>query len=363
MIGQRVRQVRDLLDWSQQQLQDAAGIDQALISRIEGGVEPSDETLTRIASATGFPEGWFRRPAIEFPEGTGRFRKRANTSQRSNRRARRRLEVTYELVERLVDDRVRVPAVRLPLLDPPRDRNEIELASGAVREQLGLPARGPITNMTRAVERAGAIVVPLPVELERHDGLSVWPDPPKGRPVIGFRAGVPGDRERFTIAHEVGHLVLHRTADDEVRDHEGEANDFAGALLLPLADAREAFGGAVTLSHLAQLKATWGISIQALIKRAQAVGALDDARVASLFKQLSARGWRKSEPVVVHPERPALVSRLVEAVHPHGAVRDVAAMVDFPAHLLAEILSVGRADMQEVGRVLTLDKRRVASGS
>jgi Zn-dependent peptidase ImmA (M78 family) len=67
----------------------------------------------------------------------------------------------------------------------------------------------------------------------------------------------------------------------------------------------------MTLTELAKLKAHWGISIQALIMRASHLGIMDEARKGSLFVQLSARGWRKAEPVEVHFEEPILLWTLL----------------------------------------------------
>jgi Zn-dependent peptidase ImmA (M78 family) len=128
--------------------------------------------------------------------------------------------------------------------------------------------------------------------------------------LIGYFSGGPGDRHRYTIAHELGHLVLH-TNRRVIKDPEGEANRFAGALLIPESRAREIYSSPVTLSELFRLKAHWGVSAQALIMRGAQLGFIDEQRKISLFKQLSARGWRRNEPVVVHREEPALVWRLL----------------------------------------------------
>jgi Zn-dependent peptidase ImmA (M78 family) len=82
-------------------------------------------------------------------------------------------------------------------------------------------------------------------------------------------------------------------------------------LLIPKIRALEIFSSPVTLSDLLRLKAYWGLSAQALIMRGSQLGLIDEQRKSSLFKQLSARGWRKSEPVTVHREEPALVWRLL----------------------------------------------------
>jgi hypothetical protein len=80
---------------------------------------------------------------------------------------------------------------------------------------------------------------------------------------------------------------------------------------MPRERAEEAFRGGFMLQDLARLKQKWGISIQALVKRASAVGQLTEEREQSLWRQIGARGWRTNEPVTVHPEQPALMRAML----------------------------------------------------
>jgi Zn-dependent peptidase ImmA (M78 family) len=95
---------------------------------------------------------------------------------------------------------------------------------------------------------------------------------------------------------------------------ENEAFRFAGALLLPSTVAHEELEQPVTLRSLAYVKARWGISIAALIRRCWDLGIVSDEKRTSLEKQLSARGWRKSEPVHVPDESPLLITKMIETV-------------------------------------------------
>jgi Zn-dependent peptidase ImmA (M78 family) len=187
------------------------------------------------------------------------------------------------------------------------------------RESLRLAPTAPIPHLTRALERAGIAVAPLvlpDVEGEenvpvRHFGVSHWAGIGAAA-LVGYFPGQQGDRDRFTLAHEVGHLALHtfrpRTQQAVAED---EANRFATALLVPVERATAMMSEALTLSDYARLKATWGVSIQALIMRAHTVGAIGDTRKNSLHVQLSAKGWRKQEPVAVGHEAPKLLWTLL----------------------------------------------------
>jgi Zn-dependent peptidase ImmA (M78 family) len=134
---------------------------------------------------------------------------------------------------------------------------------------------------------------------------------------MNTEVGVYRSRQRFAVAHELGHLVLHtyrRRVADRVADRvaENEADRFASAFLVPSAPARDIFAVSASLYDYGHLQAEWGVSMAALITRAWAVGVISDERRASLFKQLSARGWRRAEPVRVSPEQPALLGTLLQ---------------------------------------------------
>ncbi|MFE0691868.1 ImmA/IrrE family metallo-endopeptidase [Streptomyces xiamenensis] len=175
----------------------------------------------------------------------------------------------------------------------------------------------PIPHLTRALERAGVAVAPIVLEdpagntqsATRHFGVSYWAG--IGEPgLIGYFPSA-GDRDRFTLAHELGHMVLH-TFRPRAGDPEQEANRFAAALRAPRDRAKETITDRLTLNGYARLKATWGVSIQALIMRGATVGNIDESRKRSLFVQLTQRGWRREEPVHVGDEDPLLLWSLLQ---------------------------------------------------
>lgn len=114
-----------------------------------------------------------------------------------------------------------------------------------------------------------------------------------GRPIIVYSATDAGDRQRFTIAHELGHLLLHsalRNDEVDLDQAEKEAHRFAGALLLPRVAAMEAMRPPLTLTTLASIKANFGKSIAMGARRALDLDLITEARFVSLRKQLTSRG-------------------------------------------------------------------------
>lgn len=315
MIGERVRLARDYLQISQQQLADAAGITQSAVSQIEAGGPAAERTVQRISDATGYSLGFFERGALpDLPETSLRYRKSAASRQRDEKRLRAHVRQGLELVSEL-EQHAQLPPLALQAASQTIiDDDALEQLALNTRRQLGIGPSDPVPNLVRAVERAGVVVFGASTGLARHDAVSVWPSYPIGRPIVCYARGRPGDRQRLSVAHEIGHLVLHQLRSVEPKRAESEAFRFGAALLVPRDAATESIRPPITLRTLAWAKARWGVSVAALIRRCRDLRIIDEHRYVSLNKQLSARGWRKHEPVTVPPERPALLSQTLRSV-------------------------------------------------
>jgi Zn-dependent peptidase ImmA (M78 family) len=164
------------------------------------------------------------------------------------------------------------------------------------------------------MERAGIVVLGLPFATADLDAFSAWC---LDEPLIALMGGPPGDRLRFSAAHELGHLVLHGP-DQRGREIELQADEFAAELLTPMDVMARMMPKHLTLSSLAMLKTEWGVSIKALIRRARELDFIDQDRATSLYKQISARGWNKSEPGYVAQEKPRAFRKLAELYYGTG---------------------------------------------
>ena len=171
-----------------------------------------------------------------------------------------------------------------------------------------------IRNLTTLLERAGVCIIPI-AGLKGMDALSAWVN---DIPVIGIDPTVPGDRFRFGLAHELGHLTLHRKHHDHI---ESEANRFAGSVLFPRDDFDAVMVDKIKLQDFISLKSSWGMSVAALIYRAHELEYIDDARFRALQIQMSK--WRRSEPGAFSPSNGTLFKRLVEMNGGATAVADL----------------------------------------
>jgi Zn-dependent peptidase ImmA (M78 family)/transcriptional regulator with XRE-family HTH domain len=343
-VGERVRTGRDIFGYSQVDLARAAGLSQALISHVESGRRiATSQFIDAVAAALDMPPGFFTLTPQEIPLDSLRFRKQATASKVTTARARAIFKEAYrvssDLIRRVGYRRSDlVVAVGSDLSD-----EYVATLAAAARQALQLDPLAPIPNVSRSFERAGIAVAPIAIPgtdpvtaAPGHFGLSYCPGQGE-HALVGYFPGNSGDRDRFALAHELGHVVLHRQR-AFVDDAEKEANLFAGEFLFPRERAIEILRRDTSLNEYARIKATWGISIQAMVMRAYQLSIIDDYRRSSLFRQISSRGWRKHEPVVVNSEEPVLLRRLLDTIYGDTPTSKIAEDLALPAVLLHSLM-------------------------
>jgi Zn-dependent peptidase ImmA (M78 family) len=147
------------------------------------------------------------------------------------------------------------------------------------------------------------------------DAFAVWARPGCEYPVIGLIGQRPPDRIRMSVAHELGHLILHRYVTSGTQELETNAYSFASELLMPSnAILGDLTAEKLNLFRLAKLKGTWGVSMQALARRSRELEVINDCQYRYLMKQLSIRGWRTAEPNLapIAIEKPRAIHKSAE---------------------------------------------------
>jgi Zn-dependent peptidase ImmA (M78 family)/DNA-binding XRE family transcriptional regulator len=341
--GERIRSVRLLFGLTQHDLAHAAGVSQPLISYVEKGQKAAtEELLDAVAQAVATPRSFFDVVPEAIPLDSLRFRKNSTASQKDTRRATTLFSEAFRVAARLVAE-VGYHTPALPQPSGELDNDAIEELAQGTRAALRISLDAPVPHVTRTLERAGIAVAPIvlpgrePIEdavLPGHFGLSYWAGQGECA-LVGYFPGSKPDRDRFTLAHEIGHMVLHGRRSSA--DPEQEANRFASAFLLPHDRAVEVFDRRLVLSDFARLKAIWGMSIQAIIMRGGHLGFIGPDRKRSLFTQLTARGWRRDEPVTVHPEEPMLLWRLLSARYGRSPYQRAVDPLAIPAVVLRSL--------------------------
>jgi Zn-dependent peptidase ImmA (M78 family) len=169
----------------------------------------------------------------------------------------------------------------------------------------------PIPVVTDMLEERGIKVFQSEAIPGDFDGLAAKVD---GIPVVVVSSNAAGDRQRFTMAHELGHLVLKERLSSDI-DDEAASNRFAGAFLAPASEVRKELGEQRTWlepQELAVLKKAYGLSMQAWMHRAKDLGILPASRYVEMRKFFNAHGWHKTEPGEQYAqEHPQLFEQLV----------------------------------------------------
>jgi Zn-dependent peptidase ImmA (M78 family)/transcriptional regulator with XRE-family HTH domain len=301
-----VQLARESRGWTQQQLAEASKLTQGFISRLEAGEKIiSKEKLRSLAEALRYPPGFFFQQ--ERYEGLGIsvvfYRKKAGARMTDLRRLQAEINLHRIFISKIfacLDVRFRNT---FQFMDVDEYQGDAEKIASLVRASWNLPF-GPVVNLVKAIEGAGGIVFSFPFGTKDIDAISQWPN--DGRPLFFINSEVPADRIRFSLAHELGHMVMHRSASDVM---EAEANRFASEFLMPAREIKPQLVG-INLPKAAQLKPYWRTSMAALIYRAKELGTISQAEYAKLFQRMSHLGIRKSEPGPLPPEEPNLIPEL-----------------------------------------------------
>lgn len=313
IYGSRIGQARKLSGYTQKQLAGKIGVDQSSIAQYEKGKSiPSNAIIKAIAESTGFLPTFFElTPPDEFPKGSLSYRAARSVTAKEEDKAYHYAKLLYEHVCMMAQSFI-LPRVQVPVL-----REKPEKSADITRAEFKLSPDLPIKNLTNLLERSGTIILPLPLFLKKIDAFSTWVEIQDERPLIAESFGRPGDRLRFSIAHELGHLVMHHPPKADIRLMEKEANDFASALLLPKCVMDSELIAPVTLYTLAQLKVKWGVSMQALIYRAKDLKTITERQATYLFTQMASHGWKTREPINldIKIETPQLFRKMIEGLY------------------------------------------------
>lgn len=283
---------------------------QGRLSKIEHGFFVPDDTLVgQLSSALNYPRDFFFQPGYINTLPSWFHRKRKQLSQTTLDRIHAEIAIRIRNIVKLLIS-TEVKAVHpVPEFDIDAFNGSVENIARAVRQHWALP-RGPVQNLVDVMENAGVLVVPCDFSATEIDavGMRLQGMPP----LVFINSSAPMDRVRYTMAHELGHLVMHSTTFAE-RDVEDEANRFASEFLMPEYDIKPQLTN-VTLALLAALKRVWRVSMQALLMRAKTLRTITAKKVTSLWKQMSALGFRKREPAEldISPEKPRLLRELIE---------------------------------------------------
>lgn len=297
---------------------------QAWLSRvIQGELSLSLSVASRAADVFGVPIEFFSVNRLPQENAVVTWRKLASSTKRMDKQ----IAGIFREAARLWRVTSEKSGYKTACLPTPADfDDDMESVATAVRVLGGVGEVEPIRNMVRFVERLGVGVISPLNRLDvcdgKHSGIS-RPSRYETRPLVCCVGQLNGAVQRLTIAHELGHLIydLDLCAQPKPRGlEESRAFDFAGALLVPAGVMRSSITETTPLTSFLRLKARYGISAAALVKRANRLGIISSQRQRALFIQISSRGWRNQEPVNVPVETPQLLAQALKKAWPNRTI-------------------------------------------
>ena len=309
MLEERLRRFRVVRGMSLKDL--AAAIEgsvsaQTLLKYERGELQPTAATLNQIASVLGVKSAqlWGEPPChVEWIA----FRKRARLGKREQERIQSFVAEEFEKRVQLQEQIDEGNTVELPVLKATvRNLDDAEEAAISLRDTLKLGI-DPIANLIDVLEDHYIHIIEVAAD-EAFDGISALARDSDDKPLaaaIATRSGVPGDRQRLNIAHELGHLILELCEDV---DPEKAAFRFGAAFLAPAEQLRRDVGGKrsrIQRKELFYLKRRYGMSIQAMLFRLRDLRIITNAYYKNWCIQVNKFGWKKHEPIEIPSEKPS----------------------------------------------------------
>lgn len=374
-VPERLTEAREARGLTQLALADQVGVSRASITKYESTGNqhstPGPDVLERIALVLGLPTGFFLRPVKQRVQSATYLRALRSVAKIACDRADKQLGWAADIAES-IGELVVLPKVDFPnftIKDPVQlSDDDIEHLAAQARRHWGL-GENPISNVVLLLENKGAIVMRCEVGSPKLDGLSRWTD---DRPTILLASDkVSGPRGRFDAAHELGHLLLHRSvaparlrSTTEWQFFENQAHRFAASFLFPEKSFHEEVV-LVDLDALQPLKLRWKVSLKMMILRALNLGIIGEARADQLQGNYRRRGYRTREPLddSIEPERPRLLRRAVELVLKDRGASEVLSRLPYSVDDFERITGLPKAFFSDdEGVLLTLKPRASSNG-
>jgi Zn-dependent peptidase ImmA (M78 family) len=356
-VGIMLRLARQLRGFPQNEAAECLRVPNVELSRIETGLkEPSAQLLETASEVFSVPVEFFGQTDTVYGAPVSvhppMWRKKSNVSATELHRIVAELNVRVMHLRKLLEATDIEPTNKLPRFDADEYDNDPVRIAGLVRRFWHVPD-GPILDLTSIVEDAGILVAHSDLGGSSVSGVTF--SIPGVPPLIVLNKTQPADRMRFTLCHELAHIITHRFPTPNMED---EADAFASAFLVPTEDFKPYVAGRkVDLRLLAALKLEWKVSMASLVFAAKRAGAINETQAGYLWKQFSIAKIRLREPPELdfEPETPHTVNDLV-SLH----VRDMGySLVDLGKMLVmndAEVAKTYSLDLpgQEKGRAAHL---------
>lgn len=314
----RLTQARARRSVTKSELAAEVGVSAAAIGQYEAGVNaPRPDVLDRLAKTLEVRPDFFSvgRPLARIETVNAHFRSLRSTRVGDRQQALATATMVWELTFSL-ERYVKLPEADLPATQLGTAPAE---AAATLRKHWGLPD-GPIKHLVATAESRGIVVAVRPLgEIDAVDAFSVVI---VDRPIIITtpRRTENVFKHRFSIAHEIGHLLLHTDSGEQSAVIEKEADEFAAAFLTPAASMDATLPQRLDLTALDRLGRTWGVSPHSLVRRMVERGRTTESSARRAYQRLAMVNDPYADPSSAYPgEVPTLLRKAAELAGDHGA--------------------------------------------
>lgn len=302
MLGNQIQRARKALGLSLRDLADQVGLSHAAIKKYEDNeVIPASDMLIKLAKALHVRVEYFLRPQ-RYSLNSIQYRKHVDMPQSQLEEINAKI---LDQIERRLELESLFPSSPIQAFTIPdvpkkiKNNNDIEELANQIRENWNL-GFNPISDLIDAFEEHGIKVFKIDNrKYPKFDGLSSTVD---NNPIIVIGDQWPGDRQRFTLAHELSHLLLsNKLAGIE---EEAACDHFAGAFLLPKQSLIGMLGehrNSIEPRELDLLKKEFGISMASILHRVEEAGIISNTLYRELRSEFNKKGWLEQEPGREYP--------------------------------------------------------------
>jgi Zn-dependent peptidase ImmA (M78 family)/transcriptional regulator with XRE-family HTH domain len=289
---------REAKGFTQKDLAWLVGCKQSRLSKIESGeLMPQEGEIQKFVKVLEQSWDFFFRQSVKTSASVSFYRKTQTLPLKMLRQCNAKMNLRRLEIELQVGHR-KLGKCGLAHL-PPEDNGGPRVVAQKLRQAWGLKL-GAVQQLTKLVEDAGCVVEDYSFPSAKLDGISIHTS--QRTPIIFLNRDFPKSRRRLSLAHELGHLVMHTNPHEHVED---EAWDFAAEFLMPAVEIEKQLDR-INLDKLGRLKSEWGVSMQAILQRAKKLGKISESYHRFLWIQIAKCGYRFNEPFedVIPDEKP-----------------------------------------------------------
>lgn len=312
------------------ELSRKSGVSRQSLSAYENGLSvPGGDSFLKIINVLKYPVNFFSKEEVSYNKGVAFFRSQSSATAKLRKKQKMMLldiVDSYNAIKEFINfPELNIGEVFTGNIKTLTDE-KIEGLANSLRSRWGI-GDSPILNLTKLMEANGIIIAETEMDDDNLDALSQIVD---GRYFIALtNKNESNSRRRFSLAHELGHIVLHNNSEFESifeldnKEYknilEKQAHYFASCFLMPSGSFSDSIL-ATSIQFFEKNKKIWNTSIAAQVHRSQQLGILNEDQALYLQKKISKNKWRKKEPLddIIPVEEPYIFRQALKMLNDEG---------------------------------------------